>query len=282
MSGDLRRRIAEALGVVVEGLEPLSGGMVGSVHRATLAGGERVVAKTTPGIDLRIEARMLEALRVHLPVPAVHHADEGLLVLELLPGRPGADGPAAERHAAELLAGLHEAPAGTTYGSEEPTLLGPFLLPGETGERWGGFFARQRLLRFAGVALESAHLPGELFVRLERLAERCEGELEPSPPPALVHGDVWSGNVLYDGERITGFLDPATRRSVPEMELAFIDLFRTFGPAFHDAYRALRTVDPEYGRRVDLYQLPPLLVHVALFGAGYLRGVEERLERLGA
>ncbi|MEX2535727.1 MAG: fructosamine kinase family protein [Trueperaceae bacterium] len=103
-----------------------------------------------------------------------------------------------------------------------------------------------------------------------------------SPKPGLVHGDVWSGNVLARNGRITAMLDPAIYFADPEVELAFIELFATFGEAFWERYGELRPIDPGYREvRRDVYQLYPLLVHTALFGGGYVRAVGERLEWLG-
>lgn len=279
---ELRRRVGAALGARVEGLEPLGGGMVGAVRLARLEGAASVVVKTTPGVDARVEAAMLSRLRPHLPVPGVLHAERELLVLERLPGRPGLDGPAAQRHAAELLAALHAAPAGETFGLEEVTLLGPFRLPNPPTRDWAAFFAAHRLRYFADLAQARDALPAGWRGRLERVAERCPEVLDHRPVPALVHGDLWAGNVLADGGRVTGVLDPACHRADPETELAFLELFATVGAPFRDAYRALRGVGEGDERRRDLYQLPPLLVHAALFGSSYLSAIDARLRRLGA
>ena len=121
-----------------------------------------------------------------------------------------------------------------------------------------------------------------LVDRFRSLLDDLSGLLDHSPVPGLIHGDVWSGNVLARNGRIAAFLDPAIYFADPEVELAFIDLFSTFGSEFWGRYEEIRGVDAGYSRlRRDIYQLYPLLVHVALFGGGYLGGVEERLSRLG-
>ena len=118
--------------------------------------------------------------------------------------------------------------------------------------------------------------------RVERLAGSLPERFEAAPTPSLIHGDVWGGNVLARGGRIAAFLDPALYFADAEVELAFIDLFHTFGNAFYEAYEARRPIDAGYRRwRRDLYQVFPLLVHVALFGGAYVDGLRERLRRLG-
>ena len=98
--------------------------------------------------------------------------------------------------------------------------------------------------------------------------------------PSLIHGDVWTTNVLASSERITGFLDPAIYYADPEIELAFITLFNTFGRPFFQRYHELRPISTDFWEiRRDLYNLYPLLVHVRLFGGGYVGAVEQILDK---
>ena len=115
-----------------------------------------------------------------------------------------------------------------------------------------------------------------------RLAERLDEYLEEPERPSLVHGDVWSANVLAEGDRITAFLDPAIYHADPEIELAFISLFNSFGDAFFERYGEIRSLrDGFFEERRDLYNLYPLLVHVYFFGGGYLDSVRVTLRRFG-
>lgn len=98
----------------------------------------------------------------------------------------------------------------------------------------------------------------------------------------MLHGDLWSGNILARRGRIVATLDPAIYYGHPEVELAFTTLFGTFGEPFFAAYAELAPIAPGFHElRRDLYNLYPLLVHVTLFGAGYLAPVERVLDRLG-
>src|SRR3712207_7083884 len=90
-------------------------------------------------------------------------------------------------------------------------------------------FREQRLLCLARVADDAGALPAEDLKRIGRLAERLDGHLEEPERPSLIHGDVWSANVLAKGDRITAFLDPAIYHADPEIELTFISLFHSFG-----------------------------------------------------
>lgn len=282
MPGSIEERIGAAVGARVVGARPLSGGCVGDVRLVSIEDGTRVVAKIGRGDDagLDTEGWMLRYLseRTSLPVPRVLHTSHELLVMEHLPGRASFD-ESAERHAAELLAALHGV-RGETFGLERDTLIGGLPQPNPPSEVWVPFFAKHRLVEMGAQAAKAGRLPARTLERVRRLAERLDRWLEEPAAPGLIHGDVWSGNVLAENGRVTGFLDPAIYYADPEIELAFITLFGTFGGAFFERYHELRPIrEGFFETRRDLYNLYPLLVHVRLFGGGYLTQVERTLER---
>jgi fructosamine-3-kinase len=262
----------------------MGGGCIGEVYRVELEGGTPLVAKIDREGEshLEREAYMLRYLRERseLPVPEVYHGSETLLLMEFVEGSSRfSEG--AERHAAELLAALHGISA-DAYGHERNTLIGSLDQPNPWTESWTGFYREHRLLYAAHVANQAGRLPEEDMRRVERLAGRLEDLIEEPNSPALIHGDAWSANVLARGDRITGFLDPAIYHADPEIELAFISLFDSFGGPFLERYREIRGIrDSFFETGRDLYNLYPLLVHVYYFGGGYLGSVRRTLDRFG-
>ncbi len=278
------------LGEPVQAATPLAGGCIGEVFRVDLKCGDRVVLKLDRARPftgqaqegLAVEGAMLAYLAAHstLPVPAVRHAAPGLLVMDFVPGESHFD-VRAERHAAELLAKLHAVRA-PEHGFAVPTLIGGLHQPNPVSASWVPFFAAHRVRHMAQEGVRAGIVPADLMRRVDRLCQRLPELLEEPAHPSLLHGDVWTTNVLARNGQITAFLDPALYYGHPEMELAFITLFHTFGAAFFDAYHALRPIAPGFfeGRR-DLYNLYPLLVHARLFGPSYLAAVERTLARHG-
>jgi fructosamine-3-kinase len=272
------------LGERLKSVRPLGGGCIGEVYRVELEDGTPLVAKVDRdgASHLEREAYMLCYLREKsdLPVPEVYHGSETLLVMQFVEGSSRfSDG--AERHAAELLAALHGITA-EAYGHERDTLIGSLDQPNPRTEGWTGFFRDYRLLYIARIAHEAGRLPAEDLRRVEQLAGGLEALIGEPNPPALVHGDVWSANVLAKGDRITAFLDPALYFADPEIELAFISLFNSFGDVFLRRYAEIRGIDRAFfDMRRDLYNLYPLLVHVYFFGGGYLGSVRSTLGRFG-
>jgi fructosamine-3-kinase len=254
------------------------------VYRAELEDGTPLVAKVDRGGESHLdrEAYMLRYLRekTDLPVPEVFHGSETLLLMEFVEGT-NRFSREAEHHAAEMLAALHGITA-DAYGHERDTLIGSLDQPNPWTGSWADFFRENRLLYAARAAHGAGRLPDEDLSRVERLAVRLTEFIEEPNPPALVHGDAWSGNVLAKDGRISAFLDPAIYHADPEIELAFISLFNSFGEAFMQRYAELRPIrDGFFETRRDLYNLYPLLIHTYYFGGGYLGSVQRILGRFG-
>ena len=281
---DIRWESAALIGHSVSDIAPLGGGCVSAVYEVWLDDGRRLVVKhdEVGGGGLAVEAFMLRYLaeRTPLPVPAVYAVNDNLLVMAYVEGDSQFYDD-AEGHAAGLLAALHglTAPA---FGFERDTRIGGLRQPNPTAARWLDFFAEHRLVYMAGEAARAGRLPATMRARVERLAGRVGEWLSEPAQPSLIHGDVWTTNVLAQGGRITAFLDPALYYADPEIELAFIGLFGTFGRAFYERYHALRPIAPGFfEERRDLYNLYPLLVHVRLFGGSYVAQVERVLAGYG-
>ncbi len=262
----------------IKHITPLHGGQMAKVYTIELASKQKFVAKV--GNRLELEAKMLKYLKHHtaLPVPKVIHSENTLLVMDFLEGSSYFT-KASEEHAAELLAELHNIKA-EHYGFEQDTLIGSLHQPNTQSSSWIDFFREQRLLYLSKVAFEAQRLPLKLLKQLETLADNLEDYLEKPPYPSLIHGDLWSGNVLSDGKHITGIIDPAIYYADAEVELAFISLFNTFGESFFVRYRELRGARAGFEVRKNIYNLYPLLVHVYFFDGHYVSSVENILKNL--
>lgn len=281
MARSVGERVAGVMGCEIASSRPLSGGCIGDVSAATLADGREVVVKAGGG-KLEIEGWMLAVLaeRSALPVPEVYLSKPDLLVMEHLAGETGCRRD-AEAHAAELLADLHGV-TGDRFGLERDTLIGGLDQPNTPSDSWVAFFRERRLLHMARECVGAGRAGETLLRRVTALGERLGDFIGEPEAPALLHGDLWGGNILSRGDRVTGFIDPAVYYGHPEIELAFTTLFSTFTPAFYEAYGDRRHIrDGFFEQRRDLYNLYPLLVHVRLFGGSYLGQAEATLARFG-
>ncbi|MEE2888493.1 MAG: fructosamine kinase family protein [Planctomycetota bacterium] len=278
----LEQRIAGLTGRCPVRLSAMHGGCVSEVYLVEFDQGDRLVAKVDEALtgQLEIEARMLGYLAPHLPVPSVVHSSPGLMLMNHVNGS-GSFSAEVQVHAAELLAGLH-AVEGCAFGFEWDTVIGSLHQPNPETPSWIAFFGEHRLVYMAELAQARGRLPSSLCSRVETLAGVLDRFLSEPDTPSLLHGDIWSGNVLAADGRVQAFLDPAIYFGHPEVELAFIVMFSTFGTRFFETYAELRGIeDGFFEERAQVYNLYPNLVHVALFGGSYEHAVEQTLARCG-
>ena len=258
-----------------------------TLHRATLADGRTAFVKAAalPGGVGGVFAAEAAGLRwlgeaAGAPVPDVLAVDEETLVLSWLPAE-SATPRAAERFGRELAA-MHAAGAGS-YGAPWPGFIAELPLDNAPAESWPEWYATRRILPFLRSAGAAAALsPGDVRL-VEQVTDDITSLAGPAEPPSRIHGDLWSGNVLWSAGR--GWLiDPAAHGGHRETDLAMLALFGA--PHLERIIAAYQEVTPladGWRARVPLHQLHPLLVHVALYGASYrARTVEAARAALAA
>jgi fructosamine-3-kinase len=216
------------------------------------------------------------------PVPEVVHVEDDLLVLDWI--EPGAPSRAAAEQFGRDLAALHRAEA-PVFGADWPGFIGSLPLDNCTShaapEDWPTFYAEQRLLPFLRLAVDAGAIGAAGSRAVEQVCDRLPALAGPPEPPRRIHGDLWSGNVLWAGDGVVRLIDPAAHGGHRETDLAMLDLFglaeldtvlRSYSESFPPA--------DGWRERVSLHQLHPLLVHAALFGAAYGSRVTSLARRL--
>ncbi|GHB08184.1 fructosamine kinase family protein [Modicisalibacter luteus] len=270
------RERLETLGLTASGEPtPLSGGDIAAVWRLETREGV-VVLKQDDAQRLAGEADGLQALRAagtSLVVPDVLGLDDDLLVMEALETKGGRRD---DRALGEGLRELH-AVTGDTHGWERDNACGLTPQP-NTPRDDGRVFQREcRLLPLGRACHDKGLLDKATLESLNSVAERLE-EWLPDTRPSLLHGDLWSGNVLHS-TRGPAIIDPAVYRHYPEVDLAMLTLFGSPSAAFFEAYWDGPAPD-DWMRRQALFQLYPLLNHLLLFGSGYRSAVERTIAGL--
>ena len=147
----------------------------------------------------------------------------------------------------------------------------PMSLAGH--ETWGEFYAEERLRPMADLA--GGRLSWEGRRSVDEVIDRClAGDFADGDGPARIHGDLWSGNVMWTRNGVV-LIDPAAQGGHRETDLAMLALFGC--PHLNEVlagYRSVRPLREGWRERVGLHQLYPLLAHVVLFGGGYGRQTE--------
>lgn len=270
----LTARVAAATGRDAESLSPISGGDLNDAYRAQFADGGLAFVKTRTGAtqdEYEIEAAGLRWLArpFAIAVAEVLAAGDPFLVLEWI--EPG--GPIDYELLGQGLALLHKSGA-DAHGAPPPRApsgelrLGPLVLPAATAERWPPFYAEHRLLPLVVKARDKGSLDDKGTAAVEAVCARIDDLAGPDEPPARLHGDLWSGNVM-SGPEGPVLIDPAAYGGHREIDLAMLQLFGSPPPAFFNAYEEFHPLADGHSERVGLWQLFPLLVHTVLFGGGY-------------
>ncbi len=235
------------------------------------------------------EAAGLRWLADARAVPVVRVLDVGPDHLGLERLSPAAPTPDAARELGRGLARLHDAGA-DTFGCVPPGWDGdwffgpldePLALPAGHHRTWGAFQADARIEPLRRLLARRGRAGASLDGALRRLADRLRsGDLDDDDPPSRLHGDLWSGNVLWtDGGAV--LIDPAAHGGHRETDLAMLGLF---GLPYLDelvaGYRDVHPLRPGWRDRQGLHQVFPVGMHAVLFGGGYVARTEALAARL--
>lgn len=230
---------------------------------------------------LEKEFRALEFLqdasKAKYPNPIAHFSDEKSQYLAMKFVEEGSNSSKGQRLLGEHLADQHKC-SNESFGWEEDNYIGSLPQPNSFKSTWGDFYAENRILYQAKLAFDSGIINKEVLKKAERFCTKIE-ELFPKESPALLHGDLWGGNYFIDKEGQPLFYDPAVYYGHREIDIAMTRLFGGFPPEFYESYNESFPLEKGWENRIQYGQLYPNLVHLNLFGVGYLGSVLEVVGR---
>ncbi len=268
----LAERAEHLLGSAVVSTTPVAGGDTCTSTRLRLSDGRSALMKTrahAPEGFFEAEARGLR----WLAEPGVAEIAEVLgvqadcLILGWVePGRPN---PEAAAEVGRMLARLHASGA-AEFGADADGFIGSLPLPNKPAPTWPEFFAVRRILPYLRLGTDRGQLDPADAASVEAVVRRIVDLAGPPEPPARLHGDLWSGNLVWSTERHGVLLDPSAYGGHRETDLAMLALFGLPQQArVLAAYTEEFPLADGWEERQPLHQLFPLLVHAALFGGRY-------------
>jgi len=231
----------------------------------------------------RVEAQGLECLRAAncLRIPEVlaqiQTAKHAALVLEFITPGSSAGADSFWLNLGQGLAAQHRHST-SLFGLDHDNYIGSLPQSNTQHADWIAFFVAERLEPMLKLARHKALLGTEDSQSFDRLMHRLD-QLLPQEPPALLHGDLWSGNLMTGIQGQPWLVDPAVYYGHREAELAFTRLFGGFAEQFYRAYQQTWPLQDGWQQRVRLFNLYPLLVHLNIFGSSYLSEIQETLKR---
>ncbi|MBT4620820.1 MAG: phosphotransferase [Nitrospina sp.] len=287
MNEEISRLLEPVFGreVKVQSSASTSGGCINQTSVLRLTNDERVFLKYNshpPANFFNVEARGLKLLaqtakgpRIPKPLALQDCAKPTFLILEYIEeSSPGQD---FSVRFARSLAELHQT-SHDSFGLDHDNYIGSTVQKNTQETNGIDFFRDQRLRPQQELARKA--LPPSTDKNLNKLCDRLENYLDISgEKPALLHGDLWSGNYFPDKDQVPCIFDPAVYFGLREADLAMTELFGRLPQKFYDAYHEAFPLNPGYEERKDLYNLYHLLNHLNLFGGSYLASVEQVVRR---
>jgi fructosamine-3-kinase len=255
---------------------PLSGGCINSVSRLETSSGNFCIKYNLrdrfPGM-FTSEAGGLAMLKNtgEIHVPGVICTGEAgsfayILLEYIAQGRKSAS---FMQDFGRSLARLHRHTA-PYFGNGIDNYMGSLPQSNKKHGNWNSFFVEERLKK--QVSLAGSYFSSSDFTAFERLYARL-GELLPIEPPALLHGDLWGGNYMAGEDGRACLIDPAVYYGHREADIAMTTLFGGFDAQFYASYSEEYPLEKGWQARLDIFNLYPLLIHLNLFGPGYLGSV---------
>lgn len=250
----------------------LSGGDINNTLLLTTETGQQFCIKQPPHAPpdfFACEAEGLAAIEntQTLRTPRVMAVEKHFIVLEYLPS--GRRHKMYWQQLGEQLAAMHLSPC-SRFGFHQDNYCGRLKQINHLAEDGHQFFREHRLHYQAGMALASGLLSQADVDAIAKLGERLP-ELIPKQKSALLHGDLWAGNIHGDGRGNPVVIDPAVYWGWPEADLAMTLLFGGFNEGFYQSYEAVRPLDSGWRERSEIYNIYHLLNHANHFGGGYAR-----------
>lgn len=270
----------------IASFDSIAGGCINSAFRVELADGHQLFLKVssdsreglfdseTVGLKLLGDAG---AMRVPDVIGSGTTSSQQFLILEWIDS--GTRSSDFSETMGRQLALLHRT-SHNQFGLDHDNVLGSTLQPNSWSNDWGSFWAQHRLGFQLDLAQKNRIGSRQLFELGDKLVSRLGDRFTfPNEPPALIHGDLWSGNYLCDSLGMPVLIDPAVYFASREAEFGMTTLFGGFDDRFYDAYKEAWPLPDGSLERIEIYRLYHLLNHLNLFGESYLPGCLEIIRR---
>ncbi|MFB6372067.1 MAG: fructosamine kinase family protein [Bradymonadaceae bacterium] len=282
MKQRIQRLLTDALDkpVDVHDLRSTAGGDINEASLADTSEGRLFVKynHSGPADLMEREAEALREMRAGdtslvIPEPIVAARPDGnspsILILEYL--EPGTEIAGFDERLGRGLAQLHETTA-EGFGFHHDNYCGTTPQPNDWQDDWVDFYREKRLRHQLRLAVDHRQVSSSDRRAFDRLLERLDDLLGIDPePPALIHGDLWSGNLHTAPDGRPSILDPAAYYGHCEAEIGMMELFGGFSETVYAAYQEVRPLQDGWRDRIPLYSLYHVMNHYNLFGGHYGR-----------
>lgn len=276
---DIKLKIEIGINARIVAVNPITGGDINSSARLQTDGGDFYFLKwnqRTPKKMFETEARGLELLasaQTGIVIPRVYLLGDDFLLMEFLEENNFGNSYVFGTQLAQLHRKSNE-----LFGLDHANYIGRLPQSNKYHADWLEFFMRERLEPQVQMGVDSGKIDKQFMHIFDRVMNYTY-VMFPEEPPALLHGDLWSGNYMFTKKGEVAIFDPAVYYGHREMDLAMTSLFGGFSDEFYQGYNDVYPLEQGYEERQKLCNLYPILVHANLFGAHYISQTTQLLKQ---
>lgn len=277
----IQHTIQDSLNDSITRVKSIHGDDINESAKIELESGDKLFVKwnnSAPDSMFSAEAKGLALLNdagTHLKIPDSKLQKNHFLVLEWIDEGGGKTNSAYD-FGVEL-AKLHQN-SSNSFGLDHDNFIGRLPQSNQQHSNWPDFYAIERIEPQVKMGVESGKLTRSVLRDVQKLYSKL-GSIFPTEKPALLHGDLWSGNYMFTKSGNASIYDPAVYYGHREMEIAMTRLFGGFSANFYEGYNNEYPLEPGFEDRVNICNLYPILVHANLFGGSYSRQAENIINR---
>jgi len=270
--------------VIVNDFIPVGGGSINETHRLSTTAGSFFIKKNSASLYPHMFHKEAQGLKIlnstnEIVTPEVigigESSNESFLVLKFIDG--GIKRKSFWDDFGRKMASLHKQ-TDDDFGLDHDNYIGSLKQHNGKHNRWSDFFREERLEKQVRLARNNDRIDKGLVATFDSFYAKLDN-IFPEEPPALLHGDLWGGNFMVNESGSPVIIDPAVYYGHREMDLGMSQLFGGFDGQFYKSYNKHYPLENGWRERLDYCNLYPLLVHVNLFGGGYIQSVVSILKR---
>jgi fructosamine-3-kinase len=260
-------------------LNPVFGGCISSAYKLSFEDGEEVFCKISPhktSMFFCEKEGLLELKKSKIRVPSVIHTDDQFILMEYI--QHGRADKNTFYNLGKNIAELHKI-KNKYFGFKENNFIGSNPQKNPFSPSWGDFFFENRLKFQYNLADSKKLLNWEIKQGFKLLEKKIHKIIVNEGEPSLIHGDLWSGNIIVDKNSNAVLIDPAVYYGNREAEFGISTLFGgSIGAEFFRGYNESYPLSEGWEERNKIYQFYHLLNHLNLFGKGYWPQIIEILD----
>ncbi|MBC8320470.1 MAG: fructosamine kinase family protein [Bacteroidetes bacterium] len=283
---EIERKLTEFVGkdVEINDFSSVGGGSINKTFKISTNAGNFFIKKNSISRYPQMFEKEAEGIKIlhkvkEIDTPEVigfgESGDEAFLILKFI--STGIMSHSYWEDFGKKLAKLHKH-SNDLFGLNHNNYIGSLNQSNNHHKSWSDFFREERLEKQVKLARNSGSIGKETVLAFDRFYSKID-DIFPNEPPALLHGDLWSGNFMTNDNGDPVIIDPAVYYGHREMDLGMSQLFGGFDGQFYSSYHRHYPLESGWEERLDYCNLYPLMVHVNLFGGGYLQSVKSILRR---